>query len=97
VNPVRFRSGDAVALAGGILVALGELGVRLLTADGRVRARWGVPTDGLVVADHGGSVLLLNRGETIVDVHTLDLVTRRVRHWSTLSLRRVLPSYDGTL
>jgi hypothetical protein len=88
---------DAVQLPGGVLVALGALGVRLLTTDGRVRARWGTPTHGFVVADHGGTVLLLNHGDEVVDLHRLDLATRQVRHWSTLSLRRVLPSYDGAV
>ena len=88
---------DAVELTGGVLVALGALGVRLLSADGRTRARWRIPTDGFVVADHGGTVLLLNRGERIVDLHRLDLATRQVRHWSTIALRRILPSYDGAV
>jgi hypothetical protein len=88
---------DAVALPGGILVALGALGVRLLSTSGRVRARWGTATTGFVVADHGGLVLLLNQGEQMIDVHRLDLTTRQLQHWSTLRLRRVLPGYDGAV
>ncbi|GAA4596849.1 hypothetical protein GCM10023194_70070 [Planotetraspora phitsanulokensis] len=90
---------DAVVLAGGaVLVACGDVGTRLLTVDGRVRARWDTPAHQLVVADHGGAALLVTHRETVSDVHRLDLVTRRVRHWTTLSgLRLVLPSYDGGL
>jgi hypothetical protein len=88
---------DAVALAGGVLVALGDLGVRLLTPDGRVRARWDVPTDVFSVADHGGTVLFVSRGEQFVDLHRLDVARRRVEHWTALRARQVLPSHDGLL
>lgn len=88
---------DAVALPHGLLVALGGFGVRLLTPDGRVRARWDVPADAFSVADHGGTVLLVSRGEQFVDLHRLDLRRRRVEHWTALRARRVLPSYDGLL
>ncbi|NLT54324.1 MAG: hypothetical protein GXX79_07105 [Actinomycetales bacterium] len=80
---------------GGVLVALGDLGVRLLTGDGRERARWDVPADQVVMADHGGCALLLVHGEGLVDIHRLDLATRRVRHWATMRLGPVLPTDRG--
>lgn len=65
---------DAVAVGErSLLVALGELGVRLLGADGRVRAEWSVPAHRIVVADHGGRVLLLAERDTSYAVHELDL------------------------
>jgi len=65
---------DAVAVGDrSLLVALGELGVRLLGADGRVRAEWSVPAHRIVVADHGGRVLLLAERATSYAVHQLDL------------------------
>lgn len=80
---------------GSILVAHGDLGSRLLTPDGRVRARWDVPTQQLVVADHSGAALLLSLQGSVTEAHHLDLDTRRVRPWATLRAHRVLPSYDA--
>jgi hypothetical protein len=89
---------DAAVLGGGAaLVACGDAGTLLLTGDGRVRARWDIPAHQLVVADHGGTALLVTRRESVSDVHRLDLVTRKVRHWATLRVQLVLPSYDGGL
>ncbi|HEY9411305.1 MAG TPA: hypothetical protein VIP77_17130 [Jiangellaceae bacterium] len=89
---------DAAALSSGaLLVAHGDLGVRLLTPDGRVRARWDVPTHGLVVADHGSQALLLSTAGGDRTIHVLDLVTRRVRRWTTLRVKSILPSYDGSV
>jgi hypothetical protein len=90
--PVR----DAFMLAdGSVLVASGEAGLRLYAADGRVRARWPVPVHELVVADHGGGVLLVARRGEASELHRLDLTTRRLRRWVTLRVARVLDSFDG--
>jgi hypothetical protein len=88
---------DAAVVGGGVLVALGDLGVRLLTRDGRTAARWNVPADRLVVADHGGTVLLGVGSGEVVDLHRLDVATRQVRRWATVRLRALLPSFDGGL
>jgi hypothetical protein len=80
---------------GSILVAHGDFGARLLTPDGRVRARWDAPTQQLVVADHGGAALLLSLPGSVTQAHHLDLDSSRVRPWATLRAYRVLPSYDG--
>lgn len=89
---------DAVALGSGeVLVACGQAGVRLLAPDGRTRARWDVPADLLVPADHGGSVLLAARHGGVHEISRLDLVTRRVRPWSVLRVQRIAGSYDGRM
>ncbi|MBN9620366.1 MAG: hypothetical protein J0H43_11640, partial [Actinobacteria bacterium] len=60
---------DAVALSTrDILVAYGGAGVQLLTADGRVRARWDVPAHQLVVADSGATALLVRLAGQLSDV-----------------------------
>ncbi|MET8525937.1 bpX6 domain-containing protein [Micromonospora sp. NPDC005172] len=89
---------DAVLLSGRvILTAHGEFGVRLVGLDGRVRARWDTPAHQLVVADHGGSVLVVAQRGATCEIRGLDLSTRRLRPPIAVSARRVLPSYDGTL
>ncbi|MFE6871285.1 bpX6 domain-containing protein [Kitasatospora sp. NPDC057692] len=88
---------DAALLASGsLLVACGQAGVRLLAPDGRTRARWDTPADRLVLADHGGSALLVtDHGPDLRAFAHLDLATRAVRPWSTLRARNVAPSFDG--
>ncbi|MFF8770699.1 bpX6 domain-containing protein [Kitasatospora sp. NPDC015120] len=88
---------DAARLASGsLLVACGQAGVRLLAPDGRVRARWDTPADRFVLADHGGSALLVeDHGPELRGFARLDLATRTVRPWTTLRARQLAPSFDG--
>ncbi|MFD0274002.1 bpX6 domain-containing protein [Kitasatospora sp. NPDC127111] len=87
---------DAVMLeSGSVLVACGQAGVRLLAADGRTRARWDVPAEQLVLADHGGSALLVAGYGRVREIARLDLATRAVRPWATLEARQLVPSFDG--
>jgi hypothetical protein len=97
-EPGELPIHDAVRLDGGaILVAHGDLGARLLTVDGRVRAQWSVPAHQLVVADHGGCALLVAHYGEVSEVHELNLSSRKVRRWTTVRGKRFLPSYDGSL
>lgn len=78
-EPGQLQVHDVATLPdGSILVSHGNLGARLLTADGRVRARWDVPTHRLVLADHSGTALLLSIQGSLTEVHRLDLDSRRV-------------------
>ncbi|MFF4446433.1 bpX6 domain-containing protein [Streptomyces sp. NPDC001502] len=87
---------DAALLgSGAVLVACGQAGVRLLTADGRTKARWDVPADQLVLADHGGVAMLVAGYGQVREVSRLDLATRSVRRWTTLRSRQIVPSFDG--
>ncbi len=87
---------DAALLgSGAVLVACGQAGVRLLTADGRTKARWDVPADQLVLADHGGVALLVAGYGRVREVSRLDLATRSIRRWTTLRARQIVPSFDG--
>jgi len=97
-EPGRLPVLDAVALdSGSVLVACGEAGVRLLAPDGRTRARWDTPAHRLVVADHGSVVLLVARYGQVSEIARLDLATRAVRRWTALTVRDVVPSFDGRL
>jgi hypothetical protein len=96
-HPGPHEVSDAVTLPGGVLVGLGDSGARLLSPDGRVRARWDVRADQIVAADHGRAALLLGWGETTVDVHRLDLTSRKVRRWAHVPASRAAGSFDGAL
>ena len=87
---------DAVTLSRAlVLTAHGDLGVRLVGPDGRVRAGWDVPAHQFVVADHGANVLLVAlRGRTR-EIRRLDLGTRRVHPPVVLTVHHLVPSYDG--
>jgi hypothetical protein len=87
---------DAVAIGNNsVLVALGELGVQLLTLDGRIRARWDVPTDRLVVSDFGNRVLLITDRAPRYLVHQLDLPNQRPILLPDLDTMP-LDTYDGS-
>ena len=95
--PGQLEIRDAAGLPNGdVLVALGALGCRLLRRTGSTAAEWNAPTSHIVMADHGGSALLLDRranGE--VDVRRLDLTTRRLQPYGTIELVSFADSFDG--
>jgi hypothetical protein len=87
---------DVVALPGrALLVANGDVGTQLLTLDGRVRARWDVPADRIIIADTSGSALLVRQAGAISELNRLDLVTRRVTPWTVLRVHAIAASFDG--
>ncbi len=89
---------DACELPDGkLLLALGELGVWLITRDGRVAARFSEPAEKLVVSDHGDRVILIARRGEARRLARLDLLTRRARHWCDVQLDELCDSYDGAL
>jgi hypothetical protein len=86
---------DAAVTSTGVLVALGDHGVRLCGPAGQVFARWDVPAHRIVLADHGGGALLAVRGDVLTEFHRLNLSTRRVTPWLTLRLHATVSSFDG--
>lgn len=90
---------DAIALPGhSVLTAHGNQGVRLLTLDGRTRAQWDIPTTDLIIADHGASALLARKlGNQRWEFHSLDLVRRQVKPWTTLTAELLAQSFDGSV
>ncbi|ATB29299.1 bpX6 domain-containing protein [Melittangium boletus] len=89
---------DAVPLAGGrVLVALGELGARLLAPDGRCVAHFDVPAFSLVRSWHGDRALALAPRGELQRVSRLDLVRRRAEPWCDLRADAFAREYDGGL
>ncbi|WP_155374553.1 bpX6 domain-containing protein [Catellatospora vulcania] len=80
-----------------ILLAHGAHGVRLVRPDGRVAARWDLPAHRLIPADHGAHVLVASAAKGAVELHRLDLATRRTEGWATLRVRVLPTSYDGNV
>jgi hypothetical protein len=81
--------------SGNLLVALGELGVRLLRPDGRVIVHFDMPAHSLVGSDHGDRALTLAaRGES-VRVGRIDLLARRAQPWTDLRMRGFARDFDG--
>jgi hypothetical protein len=82
--------------SGNLLVALGELGVRLLRPDGRVIVHFDMPAHALVGSDHGDRALTLAaRGES-VRVGRIDLLARRAQPWTELRVRDFARGFDGS-
>lgn len=87
---------DVVPLGKGrSLVALGELGVRLINATGSVAAQWPTPCHHVVPADHGRSALLITARDASLDVSVLDLVTRKIRYYGTFLCGLWATTFDG--
>lgn len=101
----EFGPGDAGAIAvhdvavlpdGKLLVALGELGVRLYHPDGRVVWHADQPAASLVLSDHGDrAIAVVARGPDVVRLARLDLVRRRASDWCEARLARWAADYDG--
>jgi hypothetical protein len=93
-----WRVYDAVALAEGrMLVALGEAGARLITADGRCVAHFDVPAFSLVRSvNHDRALALAPRGR-LRRVSRLDLGRRTAKAWCDARVDAWAPRYDGDL
>ena len=94
-DPGAIAIADAVWLEGTLLVAAGERGLLRLTESGRVAQQWALGADHLVVADHGGALLVGARGEAVIELQRLELASGRLQRWAALSERWLPRSYDG--
>ena len=87
---------DAVMLPNGrLLVALGEAGARLLTADGRTVAHFNEPASELVASSTGDRAIALARRGAQVRLARLDLLSFRSEFWCDATLDIWSRSYDG--
>ncbi|MBC7807955.1 MAG: hypothetical protein H7145_17640 [Akkermansiaceae bacterium] len=89
---------DAAYLPNGqCLVALGEVGTRLLSRDGRTIVHFDQPAHRLVVSNTGNHAIGLARRGTVWRLARFDLVTRRGVTWTDAALCAFAPDYDGSL
>jgi hypothetical protein len=92
--PVR----DALLLQNGrMLVALGEIGVRLLTRDGRTVTHFDQPAERLVISDNGNRAIALARRGEVWRLSRLDLIEWRSEDWCDAHIDAFAPNYDGSL
>jgi hypothetical protein len=89
---------DALFLPGGrMLVALGEVGARLLTRDGRTVTHFDRPAEKLVISDNGDRAIALARRGEVWRLLRLDLIERRSEDWCDAPIDAFAPSFDGSL
>jgi len=95
----RHRIHDAAELADGrFLVALGEVGVWILSANGDVIVRFGEPAHRLVLSDHGDrAIAVAFRGDEVTRLARVDLVERRARPWCDAKLDTWAANFDGSV
>ncbi|WAS92420.1 bpX6 domain-containing protein [Nannocystis punicea] len=102
---LEFGPGDVGAIAvhdlallpdGKLLVALGELGVRLYARDGRLLWYADQPAESLVLSDHGDrAIAVVGRGRGVVRLARLDLVRHKATSWCEGRLARWAANFDG--
>lgn len=89
---------DALLLPNGrMLVALGEIGARLLTRDGRTVTHFDQPAERLVISDNGARAIALARRGQVWRLSRLDLVEWRSEDWCDAEIDAFAPNYDGSL
>jgi len=89
---------DAAALPGDRLVlALGELGVRIVGRTGRTIAHIDQPATQLVVSDHGSRALAIVARGHVRRIARLDLIERRGAHWCDAEFDECADTFDGDL
>ena len=89
---------DAAALPDGrTLVAAGEIGVFLMSRDGKVIARFAEPAHAIVISDQGDRAILLARRGEMFRLSRLDLVTKRIQPWCDAWFTRFAADFDGSI
>jgi len=80
-----------------MLLALGELGMRLVSHDGKTLAQFAQPAHELVISDHEDRVIALaQRGEAF-RLARVDLVSRRVQSWCDARFHCYARTFDGSV
>ena len=89
---------DASLLPNGrMLVALGEIGARLSTRDGRTVTHFDQPAERLVISDNGDRAIALARRGEVWRLSRLDLIEWRCEDWCDAQIDAFAPNYDGSL
>jgi hypothetical protein len=87
----------ALLLNGRMLVALGEVGARLLTRDGRTVTHFDQPAEKLVISDNGDRAIALARRGEVWRLSRLNLIEWRGEDWCDAQIDDFATNYDGSL
>jgi hypothetical protein len=87
---------EAVLLPNGTYaLALGEVGIRLITRDGRTIAHFDCPADRIVVSENGNRIIALARRGEVWCLSKVDVQSRRATPWRHAEITRFTTNFDG--
>lgn len=87
---------DAVLLPNGsCAVAMGEVGLKLITRDGRTIAHFDEPADRLVVSENGSKIITMARRGAVWSLSKVDVLSRKAKPWCHAEIGRFGTSFDG--
>jgi len=87
---------EAVLLPNGTCaVAMGEVGLKLITRDGRTIAHFDEPADRVVVSDSGGKFITMARRGSVWCLSRVDVQSRRIATWCHAEISRFTTTFDG--
>lgn len=76
-------------------VAMGEVGLKLLTREGRTIAHFDKPADRIVVSENGSKIITMARRGSVWSLSRVDVQSRKVQPWCHAEISRFVTSFDG--
>lgn len=76
-------------------VAMGEVGLKLITRDGRTIAHFDKPTDRVIVSENGGKIITVARRGGVWSLSRVDVQSRKVQPWCHAEISRFVTTFDG--
>ncbi|PYT96534.1 MAG: hypothetical protein DMG38_23770 [Acidobacteria bacterium] len=87
---------DAVLLpSGSCLVAMGEVGLKLITREGRTIAHFDEPADRVVVSENGSRIITMARRGAVWSLARVDVLSRKATPWCHAEISHFAASFDG--
>ena len=87
---------EAVLLPSGTCaVAMGEVGLKLITRDGRTIAHFDEPADRVVASENGSRMITMARRGDVWCLSKVDVPSRKVAPWCHAEINRFATSFDG--
>lgn len=87
---------DAVLLpSGSCLVAMGEVGLKLITREGRTIAHFDEPADRVVVSENGSRIITMARRGAVWSLSRVDVLSRKATPWCHAEISHFAASFDG--